>query len=138
MGRNKTLPDSYFKLVQQFPLTHIRDEHHLEAAQRMIDRLLQARLDRGAQEYLDALTDLVETYEDEHEAFPDASEADVLRELMRSNGLSQIKLAKETRISQSTISAVLNGNRSLTRDQVVAIAGVFHVSPAAFLPSAKS
>src|SRR5437763_14599674 len=101
------LPDTYFKLVQQLPLAHIRDDRHLDAAQEMIDRLLQQNLDRGAQAYLDVLTDLVEAYEAEHEPIPDASEADVLRELMRSNGLSQSRLAKEVRISQSTISAVL-------------------------------
>src|SRR5438105_5891849 len=129
----KTLPNTYFELVKQFPLTHIRDDEHLDRALEMIDRLLQEDLDGGAQEYLDALTDLVETYEDKHVLIPDASEADVLRELMRSNGLSQLKLAKEVRISQSTLSAVLNGNRSLTKEQVVKIAEFFHVSPAAFL-----
>jgi HTH-type transcriptional regulator/antitoxin HigA len=95
--------------------------------------LLKNHLDDGAQEYLDALTDLVEIYENEHEPIPDASEADVLRELIRSSGLSQMKLAKQVGISQSTISAVLNGTRSLTREQVVSLASFFRVSPAAFL-----
>src|SRR4051794_34481906 len=133
--RTRTLPDTYFELVKQFPLTHIRDDDHLDAAQEMIDRLLEEDLDEGAQEYLDALTDLVETYEDEHVRIPDASEADVLRELMGANGLSQPKLAREVGISQSTISAVLNGTRSLTKEQVVKLARFFHVSPAAFLPA---
>ena len=131
----RMLPDTYFALVKRFPLTHIRDDDHLEAAQEVIDRLLEEDLDEGAREYLDALTDLVETYEDEHVPIPDASEADVLRELMRSNGLSQAKLAKAVGISQSTISAVLNGTRSLTKEQVVTLARFFHVSPAAFLPA---
>jgi hypothetical protein len=56
------LPQIYFALVKQFPLAHIRDDDHLEAAQAMIDRLLEQRLDNGSQEYLDALTDLVEAY----------------------------------------------------------------------------
>jgi HTH-type transcriptional regulator/antitoxin HigA len=131
----RTLPDSYFELVKRFPLTHVRDDDQLEAAQEVIDRLLQEDLDEGAQEYLDALTDLVETYEEEHVPIPDASEADVLRELMRANGLSQGKLQKAVGISQSTISAVLNGSRSLTKEQVIALARYFRVSPAAFLPS---
>ena len=130
----RKLPDTYFALVKQFPLTHIRDDDQLEAAQGVIDRLLQEDRDEGAQEYLDALTDLVEIYEDENHPIPDASEADVLRELMRSNGLSQTRLAKEIGISQSTLSAVLNGTRSLTKEQVVAVARFFHVSPTAFLP----
>jgi HTH-type transcriptional regulator/antitoxin HigA len=132
---SRTLPDTYFELVKQFPLTHIRNDAHLEEAQEMLDRLLQEELDEGSQEYLDALTDLVETYEDNHHPIPDASEADVLRELMRSNGFSQMKLAKRAGIAQSTISAVLNGNRPLTKKQVVVLARVFGISPSAFLPA---
>ncbi len=131
----RQLPDSYFELVRQFPLTHIRDDEHLSAAHAVIDRLLQEGLDEGAQEYLDALTDLVETYEDEHVAVPDASEADVLRLLMHSNGLSQARLAREVGISQSTLSAVLTGARSLTKGQVIRLARFFRVSAAAFLPA---
>jgi HTH-type transcriptional regulator/antitoxin HigA len=129
----RTLPDTYFRLVKRFPLTHIRDDAHLRAAQAVLDRLLEEDLDEGAREYLGALTDLVETYEDEHVPIPDASEADVLRELMKSNRLSQPKLAKAVGIAQSTISAVLTGSRSLTKEQVVLLARFFHVSPAAFL-----
>jgi HTH-type transcriptional regulator/antitoxin HigA len=131
---SRKLPDTYFQLVKQFPLTHIRDRAHLNLAQELIERLLKNNLDEGAQEYLDALTDLVEIYENEHEPIPDASEADVLRELIRSSGLSQMKLAKKVGMSQSTISAVLNGTRCLTKEQVILLASFFRVSPAAFLP----
>ena len=131
----RTLPDSYFKLVKRFPLTHIRDDAHLAEAQKRIDRLLEEDLDDGGQAYLDVLTDLVEAYEEERVPIPDASEADVLRELMRANGLSQPKLARAVGMAQSTISAVLGGARSLTKGQVVKLARFFHVSPAAFLPA---
>lgn len=133
----RTLPGSYFKLVRQFPLAHICDEQHLHAAQRVIDALLLEKRDHGADEYLDVLTDLVEAYENQHEPIPDASEADVLRELMRTNGLSQMRLATKVGISQSTISAVLNGGRSLTKEQVIALAAFFRVSPAAFFPGER-
>jgi HTH-type transcriptional regulator/antitoxin HigA len=131
----RTLPDSYFELVKKFPLTHIGDDDHAEAAQEVIDQLLRRDLDTGEQAYLDVLTDLFEAYEDEHVSIPDVSEADVLRELMRSNGLSQAVLAKKVGMAQSTISAVLNGTRSLTKQQVVKLAAFFGVSPAAFLPA---
>ena len=71
----KSMPSTYFELVKRFPLAHIRDDEHLVMAQEMIDRLLQERLDEGAQEYLDPLTDLVETYENRHVIIPDAREA---------------------------------------------------------------
>ncbi len=65
---------------------------------------------------------------------PDVSEADVLRELMRSNRLSQMELAKAAGIAQSTISAVLTGARSLTKGQILKLAKLFGIAPAAFLP----
>src|SRR5262245_10975075 len=109
MDEKSARPGTYFALVRRFPLIHIRDDDHLSEAQEVIDRLLEGDLDEGSQEYLDVLTGLVESYEDRHVPIPDASEADVLRELMGSNRLSQQKLAKQAGISQSTLSAVLNG-----------------------------
>jgi HTH-type transcriptional regulator / antitoxin HigA len=132
---SRTLPATYFELVRTFPLTHIGDDAHLEEATAVIDRLLREDLDKGGEAYLDALTDLVETYEAEHFPIPDASEADVLRELMGSHRITQPKLAKEVGIAQSTISAVLTGERSLTKNQVVTLARFFHVPPGVFLPA---
>jgi HTH-type transcriptional regulator/antitoxin HigA len=129
------LSDSYFELVKKFPLTRIRDDKHLSAAAEMIDGLLERELDKGGDAYLEVLTDLVERYEHEHEPIPEASEADVLRELMRAGGLSQQRLSARVGISQSTISAVLNGARSLTKEQIISLASYFNVSPAVFLPS---
>jgi HTH-type transcriptional regulator / antitoxin HigA len=130
----RRVPDTYWKLVKRFPLIHLRDEAHLDEALELLNELLGQDRDEGAQEYLDVLTDLVAAYEDEHVPLPDVSEADVLRELMRSNGLSQMELAKAVGIAQSTISAVLTGARSLTKGQVLKLAQFFGLSPAAFLP----
>jgi HTH-type transcriptional regulator/antitoxin HigA len=134
-ARARTMPDTYFKLVREFPLTRIRNHAHLAAAQKMIDRLLQMNLDKAEQEYLDVLTDLVEIYEDEHCPIPDASAADVLRELMASNRPTQQQLAKRVKISQSTISAVLTGNRSLTSNQMIRARQVLPRLPGVFLPA---
>ena len=129
------MPDSYFELVKRFPLTHIRSLRHLGQAIALVDELLQKRLDRGAQEYLDALSDLIATYEYEHAPIPDASESDVLRELMRSSGHKQMALSKEVGISQSTLSAILTGEREMTKSHMVALAKFFNVPPSVFLPS---
>jgi len=127
------VPDSYLDLIRTFPLVHIRDEAGLDKAREVVERLLADDLDEGARDYLDVLTDLVEAYEDRHVPIPDASEGEVLRELMRANGLKQTPLAKATRIPQSTISAVLTGSRTLTRENVEKLAKFFNVSPAVFL-----
>lgn len=131
----RTMPDTYFERIKTFPLTHIRDDAHMDQAHRVIDGMLQEKLDKGEQEYLDALSDLVEVYEGDHHPVADASEADVLRELMAANRLSQPKLAKAVGISQSTVSSVLRGSRTLTKDQVLKLAKFFSVPPAVFFPS---
>jgi HTH-type transcriptional regulator / antitoxin HigA len=129
------MPDSYFELVKRFPLMHIRSLRHLGQAIALVDELLQKRVDRGAQEYLDALSDLIATYEDEHAPIPDASESDVLRELMRSSGHKQMALSKAVGISQSTLSAILTGEREMTKSHMIALAKFFNVPPSVFLPS---
>ena len=83
----------------------------------------------------DSLTEAAAADEDEQTRIPDASESDVLRELMRSSGRSQIQLVKEVGISQSTLSAILNGEREMTKGHMVALARFFNVPPAVFLPS---
>src|SRR5262249_5026569 len=130
----RRVPDTYLKLVKRFPLIHIRDEAHLDEAFVVLNGLLRQDRDEGAQAYLDVLTDLVAAYEDEHVPILHVSEADVLRELMRSNGLNQMGLAKAVGIAQSTISAVLTGARSLTKGQIFKLARFFGIAPAAFLP----
>ena len=131
----RTLPNSYFKLVKKFPLIRIKDDAHLAQAQEFLDKLLQKDLDEGEDAYLDALTDFIENYENENEPFGDSPPQEVLRELMNSNRLSQQQLSKKVGISQSTISAVLNGNRTLTTNHVMKLARHFNVSPAVFLPA---
>jgi HTH-type transcriptional regulator/antitoxin HigA len=124
----------YFQLVEEFPLVTIHNEEHLLAAEAVIDRLLRLDLDEGEEAYLDMLGELVAVYEDEHVIFPDATEAGVLRELMDSNQLTQSQLSLEVGISQSTISAILTGARSLTKAQVMKLAKRFNVPAEVFLP----
>src|SRR4051794_9160065 len=111
MARSKTvvrgMPDAYFELVRKFPLTRIRDDAHLDEAARVMDELLQRNLDSGGEAYLDALTDLVEVYENEHHDIPDVSEAELLRYLMVARELTQSALSRRTGIALSTVSAVL-------------------------------
>jgi HTH-type transcriptional regulator / antitoxin HigA len=124
----------YMKLIRAFPLRNIRSDEELTAAHATLDDLLRQELDEDEKDYLDVLTDLVEKYEREVHPIPDVSEAEMLRFLMELSQLSQPELAKKVGIAQSTISAVLNGNRSLTRQHIVKLAKLFNVSPAVFLP----
>lgn len=120
--------DSYLELVLVFPLTSIRSDEHLAAAQKVIDELLaKGELDEGEQLYLDGLSDLVADYEDEHHAIEPASDADMLRHLMEARTVTQTQLHRDTGIAKSTISEILAGKKAFTRQIIRKLADYFHV-----------
>lgn len=121
--------DSYMELVLDFPLASIKSDQHLTEAQRVIDVLLaHDNLDEGEETYLDALSDLVASYEDEHHAIGPASDADMLRHLMEAKGVTQIQLSRETGLSKSTISEVLAGKKPFSRKMIHTLADYFRVN----------
>jgi HTH-type transcriptional regulator/antitoxin HigA len=120
--------DSYLELVLGFPLASIKSNEHLEEAQEMIDQLLaKVRLDRGEEMYLDALSDLVAAFEDEHHPIEPASDADMLRHLMEAKGLTQVQLHRDTGIAKSTICEVLAGKKPFSRQMIRKLADYFKV-----------
>lgn len=124
-GKNR---DSYMELVMDFPLASIKSDEHLAEAQRVMDGLLaRGTLDEGEETYLDALSDLVGSYEDEHHAIEPASDADMLRHLMDAKGVSQIQLSRDTGLPKSTISEVLAGKKPLSRQMIRKLADYFLV-----------
>jgi len=123
--------DSYLELVLAFPLASIKSEKHLAVAQEVMDRLLaKGKLDRGEETYLDALSDLVASYEDEHHAIAPASDADMLRHLMETKGVTQAQLSQDTSLPKSSISEVLAGRKPFSRQMIRKLADYFkiHVS----------
>lgn len=118
----------YLELVRQFPLMSIKSESQLRAAQEVIDRIFsQGALSRGAEAYIDALSDLVAAYEDEHYPIEPASDADMLRHLMEAKGVTQIELSREAGIAKSAISEVLRGKKPFSRRMMRQLADYFHV-----------
>jgi len=123
----------YFQLIQQFPLRPLRSEKELSEAIKVIDSLIiRGDLDSGEQDYLDILTDIVEKYEADEHPMPPVSESVMLRHLLEARGITQSKLAADTKILMSTISEVLNDKRRLTRYQVAVISKYFGVSQSVF------
>ena len=129
---------SFVALNATFPLRPIRSAAELAAALGVVEGLMRRELDADEADYLDVLSDLVQKFERAEHPMPDAAESDVLRLLMDGRGLSQNGLAKQSGIAQSTLSAVLDGTRSLTKKQVVTLAALFSVSPVVFLPRPDS
>jgi HTH-type transcriptional regulator/antitoxin HigA len=124
-GKNR---DSYLELVQDFPLASVKSERHLKEAQLVIDFLLtRGKLDEGEETYLDALSDLVGAYEDEHHAIDPASDADMLRHLLDAKRVSQIQLSRDTGLPKSSISEVLSGKKQFSRQMIRKLADYFRV-----------
>ncbi|MEI8241394.1 MAG: helix-turn-helix domain-containing protein [Actinomycetota bacterium] len=120
--------DTYLELVQVFPLASIKSDEHLEAAQEIMDQLLaKGKLDGGEEMYLDALSDLVAAYEDEHHAIASASDADMLRHLMEAKDVTQAQLSRETGMAKSTISEVLSGKKTFSRQMIRKFSDYFKV-----------
>jgi HTH-type transcriptional regulator/antitoxin HigA len=127
-GLKKTARDSYLELVLAFPLASLKSDEHLDEAQQVMDRLLaKGDLDDGEELYLDALSDLVAAYEDEHYAIEPASDADLLRHLMEAKGITQAQLHRDTGLAKSAISEILAGKKPFSRQIIRTLAAYFHV-----------
>jgi len=116
------------------PLLSIRNEREYDAAvERMNELLDEIGTDENHPLYslLDTLGTLIEAYEEDHHAIPDANGADVLRFIMGEHGLTQSELPEVG--SQGVVSEILNGKRELNVRQIRALAKRFKVSASAFV-----
>ena len=111
--------DSYLELIQSFPLVSIFSDEHLAAASDTIDQLFaKGRLDHGEEMYLDALSDLIGTYEDRHHEIEPSSDADMLRHLLESKEVTQSDVCSATGIPKSSLSEVLSGKKQISRQMI--------------------
>jgi len=140
MARNATLntlygkrQDRYLELIHQFALRPIDNDQELESAISVVDQLLdQPKLTQPEQDYLDVLSDLIESYENESIPAARLSDSDLLHALLELKEVSQTELATHTGIAESTISEVLKGTRKLNRRHIGKVAGYFEVDPGVF------
>jgi HTH-type transcriptional regulator/antitoxin HigA len=83
------------------------------------------------QEAINLLTLLIGQYETALRPAPKGTAVEVLRQLMKKNGLSQTALTPEFGCS-TVASQVLRGDRQFTRSHIARLSKRFSVSPAAF------
>ena len=130
---DKTTEEEYLALVRAFPLISIRDDMHLTDALSVIDRLLDQHDRSLAQdEYLRALTDLVETYENAHVTIPPVSGVEALRFLMEEHGVTQADLAPLFG-TRSIVSEILAGKRHLALAHIMRLAERFGLPADVFI-----
>ena len=120
--------DCYLDLVKVFPLVSIKTEKHFKQARCVIDDLCaRGKLDSGTEAYVDALTDLMATFEDRHHAIEPATDSEMLRHFMDAKGVTQTQLSQQTGISKSIISEVLSGRRLFSRQMIRSLSKYFDV-----------
>jgi len=129
----------YLELVREFPLRPIRTKADYRRAGKIIDRLAtqeEGSLAPGEQDYLDTLSLLVEEYD--RASRPHVRQVDpiiVLRHLMDESDMNVTDLG-ELLGSKSIASEVLNGRRSLSKANMLALAKHFKLDVSAFFPRA--
>jgi HTH-type transcriptional regulator/antitoxin HigA len=133
-ARAGAVPVSYLALVKRHPLTSIRSENDLDAAQAVIDERLREELDDGRQAYLDALSDLVIVYEQQHHAVAPLPPHELLAHMLEERGMSQAELARMAGLAKATVSDLASGKRPFTVKHMHAVASIFGPPGSVFLP----
>jgi HTH-type transcriptional regulator / antitoxin HigA len=131
----KQMPRTYQELVKLHPPRTIHDDVDLENVVEIVDRL--AVLDHATKDqadYLETLSTLVAAYEDARHPI-DVSPLgplQTLKFLLQEHGLNASDLGRI--LGQRQVgSAILRGDRQLSKTHIVKLAAHFGVSPAALL-----
>lgn len=130
----RSLNDTYLTLAEWFPLRRIRTEAQHATAMKVFGKL-RGRSDVDARDYRAVLARLIEDYERETMAAMSTthiSPAEMVRHLAEERSLSINQLAKETSLSQSSLSEMLFGSRQFSKGAITALSSHFAISPAIF------
>jgi HTH-type transcriptional regulator / antitoxin HigA len=128
-------PDrAYLDLIQQFPLRPIHTKRELAQAMKLAGHL--ATFDEGTlsrqQDYLDALTVLIEDYQRRHPVeLPKVGARAMLQYLMEERGMTVTELGRVIG-SQSNASLIVSGRRGISKRVMSILGRHFAVPPVVF------
>lgn len=126
---------SYTELLLSFPPRPIKTVAQLSETQKIIDEILDKdNMTENEQDYLNLLGTLVHEYEAQTVEISDVSGIEMLKVLIQDFGIRQKDLTAIFK-TESIVSEVINGKRSLTVEHIQKLSQFFHVSPAAFFPA---
>jgi HTH-type transcriptional regulator / antitoxin HigA len=126
---------SAFQSALPVKLRPLHSAHEYDQMVELMNNLLDVVGDDERHELaglLELVGQLVDDYDNDHHALPDAPPHEVLRFLLDQHHLKQSDLATEIG-GQSVVSAILNGKRDINARQAKALAARFGVSAAAFV-----
>ncbi len=124
---------AWTRIEQEIPLHPIRSPEDYDRALAVLRRLLDIignDEDHPLASLAGLLSERIEAYDAAYFAIEKAEPKEVLRFLMEQHGLRQSDLKAVTH--QSTVSAILAGRRSISKELAIKLAERFHVSPVVF------
>ena len=129
-----TLPKTYDALMGLHPVRPIHHDRALKQAVAVLDRMAGHALNPDQEDYLDALSTLVEEYErTRHRIEPKISGRTALRALLAEHGMIAADLARLLGVHRSLGSKLLTGERALTISHLKILSEHFKVSADLFL-----
>jgi len=126
--------EKYVQLLATTLPTAIETDEECECLEKIVDRLLSKgeNLSQEEDKLLDLLSDLIEVYEDRVYPIEDATPQKMLNFLIEENDLRQKDLLPIFGSSGIT-SEVINGKRSISKEQAKKLAEYFNVSVELFI-----
>ncbi|MBI1762647.1 MAG: transcriptional regulator [Acidobacteria bacterium] len=125
----------YAALLSEVLPRPIQSEAENERALKVVDRLMSKGEDKLTAEegvLLELLIQLIERFEEQHYAIPEAPSHRVLQTLMENRNLKQKDLLPIFG-SKGIASEVINGKRAISKEQAKKLGEFFKLSPAAFI-----
>jgi antitoxin component HigA of HigAB toxin-antitoxin module len=123
------LPRNYAELVALHMPRPIHDRVGYDNTVEVIDVLVGHKLNADQEDYLELLSQLVETYEAAHlTPYPKVKGIDALKFLLSENQLTGDDLAKLLSVDRSTAYKILKGTRNLTTEHIRILCEQFSVS----------
>lgn len=128
--------NSYIDILMLFPLKKIDSEkenqHYLNIYQLVLDHFENKPQLTFLEEYLDTLSILIDNYEQKAYEIRKPTGIETLNFLMEQHNLKQKDLIGIFK-TQSILSEILNGKRSLTLEHIKKLSERFNTTPAVFV-----
>jgi HTH-type transcriptional regulator/antitoxin HigA len=134
-GDYVAVPKTYRELCQLYLPRPIHDEAEDEIATKMMNALaVFPKLNREQQDYLDVLTEFVDSYDKTKGArWRKVSGLEVLKHLLTEHQLNGADLSRILGGSRNLGAMILRGDRNLTLSHIRKLASYFKVSPELFI-----
>jgi HTH-type transcriptional regulator / antitoxin HigA len=128
------LPIRYAELVALHMPRPIHDRVAYDNTVEVIDALAGHKLNADQEDYLELLSQLVETYEAAHlSPYPKLKGIETLKFLLAENQLTVDDLGKLLSVDRSTAYKILKGARNLTIEHIRSLCERFSVGPELFI-----